>query len=84
MKDSKNKYPRGWNEARIRRVIRHYDSQSEEEAANEIERALIADANDPDAWEGPIRVTPRVAARPEAKSQTRKSKVRAYLKARRS
>jgi len=36
----RNSYPRGWNEARIRRVIEHYDSQTDEEAAAEIEAGL--------------------------------------------
>jgi hypothetical protein len=31
------KYPRGWNEARVRRVLEYYESQSGEEAAAEIE-----------------------------------------------
>src|SRR3989338_5339488 len=31
------KYPRGWNEARVRRVLEYYESQSDEEAAEEIE-----------------------------------------------
>lgn len=31
------KYPRGWNEARIRRVLEYYESQTDEEAAAEIE-----------------------------------------------
>ena len=30
-------YPRGWNEARVRRVLDYYDAQSDEEAAAEIE-----------------------------------------------
>ena len=34
------KYPRGWNEARVRRVIEHYESQTDEEAAAEIESGL--------------------------------------------
>jgi hypothetical protein len=34
------KYPRGWNEARVRRVLEYYESQSDEEAATEIEAAL--------------------------------------------
>ena len=34
---SKEKYPRGWNEARVRRVLEYYESQSDEEAAAEIE-----------------------------------------------
>ena len=31
------KYPRGWNEARVRRVLEYYESQSDEEGAAEIE-----------------------------------------------
>ena len=31
------KYPRGWNEARVRRVLEYYESQSDEDAAAEIE-----------------------------------------------
>ena len=34
------KYPRGWNEARVRRVLEHYESQTDEEAAAEIESGL--------------------------------------------
>lgn len=34
------KYPRGWNEARVRRVLEHYESQTDEEAATEIRSAL--------------------------------------------
>jgi len=37
---SKNKYPRGWNAAQIRKVIEYYDSQTEAEEAAEIEAAL--------------------------------------------
>jgi hypothetical protein len=38
----KNKYPRGWSEARIRKVIEYYDSQTEDEEASEIESALAS------------------------------------------
>jgi hypothetical protein len=31
----KNRFPKGWDEARVRRVIAHYDSQTEAEAAAE-------------------------------------------------
>jgi Tfp pilus assembly protein PilF len=34
------KYPRGWNEARVQRVLEYYESQSDEEAAAEIETAF--------------------------------------------
>jgi len=39
---NRNKYPRGWNEARIRKVIEYYDSQTEDEEAAEIETALAS------------------------------------------
>lgn len=31
------KYPRGWSEARVRRVLEYYESQGDEEVAAEIE-----------------------------------------------
>ena len=34
------KYPRGWNEARVQRVLEYYESQTDEEAAAEIEAGL--------------------------------------------
>jgi hypothetical protein len=36
----KSQYPKGWDEARVRKVIDYYDRQSEEEEAAEIERLL--------------------------------------------
>jgi hypothetical protein len=33
-------YPRGWNDPRVRRVLDYYESQSDEEAAAEIEAGL--------------------------------------------
>lgn len=35
----KQQFPPGWNEKRVREVIAHYDSQTEEEQAAEIEAA---------------------------------------------
>jgi hypothetical protein len=34
------KYPSGWNGSRVRRVIEYYESQTDEEAAAEIESAF--------------------------------------------
>lgn len=34
------KFPPGWNEARVRRVLEYYESQTDEEAASEIRSAL--------------------------------------------
>ena len=33
------KFPKGWNEERVRQVLAHYESQSEEEAVAEDEAA---------------------------------------------
>jgi hypothetical protein len=35
----KTKFPRGWNEARVRRVLAHYESQTDDEAIAEDEAA---------------------------------------------
>lgn len=48
-------YPRGWNEARVRRVLDYYDSQSDEEAAAEIAAALESTT-----MEVPIALVPTV------------------------
>ena len=37
------KFPAGWDEARVRELIAHYDGQTEDEQAAEIEAALAAD-----------------------------------------
>jgi hypothetical protein len=34
------KFPPGWNESRVRRVLDHYESQTDGEAATEIRSAL--------------------------------------------
>lgn len=36
---SENQYPPNWDEERVRRVLEHYESQSEEEAVAEDEAA---------------------------------------------
>ncbi len=36
----RQRLPRGWDEARVRRVIRHYENQTEEEAVAEDEAAI--------------------------------------------
>jgi hypothetical protein len=37
-----NKYPAGWNERKVRKVLKHYESQTEEQAIAEDEAAFIA------------------------------------------
>ena len=36
----KNRFPPGWDEERVRRVLAHYESQTEEEAVIEDEHAF--------------------------------------------
>jgi hypothetical protein len=70
---SAEKYPRGWNEARVRRVLEYYESQSDQEAAAEIETAL-----ERTTMEVPVALVPEVRrliakrkrARPTKKQNT--------------
>jgi len=39
-KKSDQEFPSGWNESRVRRVLDYYDSQTDDEAATEIQSAL--------------------------------------------
>ena len=43
-KKKRQKYPAGWDEERVRKLAEHYDNQTEDEQAAEIEAAL-ADEN---------------------------------------
>jgi hypothetical protein len=37
---SQNRFPPGWDEERVRRLIEHYESQTEDEAVAEDEAAI--------------------------------------------
>jgi hypothetical protein len=37
---SRNKFPKGWNEDRVKRVLAHYEKQTDAEAVAEDEAAL--------------------------------------------
>jgi hypothetical protein len=39
MMKKKQKYPRGWDEAKVRRVLAHYEGQGEDEQFADIESA---------------------------------------------
>ena len=39
-KAKRQKFPHGWDEARVRRVIEHYENQTEDEAVAEDEAAM--------------------------------------------
>ncbi len=40
MRDAVNRFPPGWDEARVRDLIEHYESQTEDEAVAEDEAAF--------------------------------------------
>ena len=63
----KSKFPPGWDEERVRRVLAHYEDQSEEEAVAEDE-AAIENAKET-TMEVPIELVPAVREL-LAKSQT--------------
>lgn len=53
---SESKYPPGWDEQRVRRVLEHYDAQSNEEAVAEDEAAYEATTHT--AMEIPVELVP--------------------------
>jgi hypothetical protein len=53
-----NKFPPGWNLERVRRVLSHYESQSEEEAVAEDEATL--EAQDQTVMEVPTELVPEI------------------------
>jgi hypothetical protein len=57
-KKTRNQFPSGWDEARVRRVLTHYESQTEEEALAEDEAAF----EDPTQTtiEVPIKLVPKI------------------------
>ena len=54
----KTKYPKGWDEDRVKRVLEHYESQSEEEAIAEDEAA--GELSDQTIMEVPSDLVPLV------------------------
>ena len=52
------KYPPGWDDERVRRVLEHYDTQSDEEAVAEDEAAYEATTHT--AMEVPVDLVPAV------------------------
>jgi len=52
------RFPPGWDEERVRRVLAHYESQSDEDAAAEDERAFKDKANT--VMEVPVELAPLV------------------------
>ncbi|MDQ3420021.1 MAG: hypothetical protein M3541_14820 [Acidobacteriota bacterium] len=53
-----SKYPDGWDEARVKRVLAHYEQQSDEEAVAEEEAAYESTTHT--AMEVPVDLVPAV------------------------
>jgi hypothetical protein len=53
-----SKFPRGWDEKRVKAVIEHYETQSEEESVAEDEAAF--EASDQTVMEIPSKLVPLV------------------------
>jgi hypothetical protein len=58
MNMSKNQHPAGWDESRVRRVLEHYDEQSDEAAVAEDEAAYESTTHA--AMEIPVELVPAV------------------------
>jgi len=55
---TENRYPPGWDEERVRRVLEHYEGQSDEEAIAEDEAAYEATTHT--SMEVPVELVPTV------------------------
>ena len=53
-----NELPRGWDDDRVRRVLAHYEAQTEDEAVGEDEASLGAPAAS--VMEVPVELVPAV------------------------
>ena len=57
---STNRFPEGWNEERVRKVLEHYEKQSEDEAVAEDEAAY--EDRKQSMVEVPVELVPEVRA----------------------
>ena len=57
---SPSRFPEGWDAARVERVLRHYEDQTDEEAVAEDEAAYEAPTHT--AMEVPVELVPAVRA----------------------
>ncbi len=67
---AENRFPPGWDEERVRRVLAHYETQTEEEAVAEDEKAFKS--RDRTVMEVPVELVPvirEVIAQYEAKER---------------
>ncbi|MGB8217753.1 MAG: hypothetical protein WCE94_10680 [Candidatus Methanoperedens sp.] len=54
----KNKFPKGWDEERVKKVLSHYEKQTEDEAVAEDEAAY--EARTQTAMDIPVQLVPKV------------------------
>lgn len=66
----RNRYPPGWDARRVRRVIKHYDSQTEKDAAAEDE--AFFGKNRRTVMRVPLRLVPKVRQLIARHDQSRK------------
>ena len=64
----RNKFPPGWDEERVRRVVEHYESQTDEEAVAEDEAAFEVTTHT--AMEIPVELLPAVRELLAARKKT--------------
>jgi hypothetical protein len=55
---SSNRYPQGWDQGRVKRLLEHYDSQSDEEAVAEDEASWESTTST--TMEVPVDLVPTV------------------------
>ena len=60
MRQDKNKFPPGWDEERVHRVLAYYESQTEEEAVAEDEAAYEHEHEGQTIMEIPKELVPKV------------------------
>jgi hypothetical protein len=53
-----SRFPKGWDEARVQRVLEHYEAQTDEEAVAEDEAAFEATTHT--AMKVPVELVPQV------------------------
>lgn len=58
MKSKRNRYPRGWDAERVRRVLAHYENQTEEQAVAEDEAAFARTSRT--VMKVPVALVPKV------------------------
>ena len=68
----RNRFPKGWNEARVREVLDHYESQTEEEAVAEDEAACRS--RDQAVMVVPKRLVPAITKLISTQSNRRRKK----------